>query len=267
MVFKNSKPFTGFDDKYFVFIATFLNTQILLSLFYPGALYQAPFFMSLKKWLEYGIITLLLIAALRAVYFIQLKRYPGHKNRNRRWLTLTLLLIPYSIILGSYLIFIEPYMGNELLGYQQPTMQTLLINGVVLLICNVSLYTTLIYIYQLNKSKVDAEVLKRENAIAQLKALQQQMDPHFLFNSLNTMVYLTENDQAKSIEFLHKLAFIYKRMVSQTNKKLIFLKEELTYIEAYASLLQIRHGSNLEFKLEIEKDLHATYVIPITNWY
>ncbi|NJB37326.1 sensor histidine kinase [Croceivirga sp. JEA036] len=263
MLFKNSKPYTGFDDKYFVLAAIFLNTQILLSLFYQGALYALPFSTYLKKWVEYGGITLLLIGVLRVVYFIQLKKYPGYQNRNKRWLTLPLLLIPYSIILGGYLIFIEPYIGNELPGYQQPTMQTLLINGIVLLICNVSLYTVLIYIYQLNKSKIDAEVLKRENAIAQLKALQQQMDPHFLFNSLNTMVYLTENDHAKSIEFLHKLAFLYKRMVSQNNKNLIFLKEELTYIEAYASLLQIRHGTNLDFVQKIDNDLHATYVVPM----
>ncbi|OQD42157.1 hypothetical protein BUL40_12110 [Croceivirga radicis] len=235
-----------------------------MSLFYQNALYEVPFTIYFYKWLEYALVTVVLIVTLRTLYLYNLKKYPGPENRKKRWLFLPLLLIPFSIILCMYLFFIEPHVTTEIPGYVQPNTRTLVITGSIMLLVNEAAYTILIYIYELNQVKVKAEQLEKEKAIAQLINLQNQMNPHFLFNSLNTLVFLIENDKDKSIDFVHKLAFFYKRMVSQHHKNLISLKEELEYIEAYTKLLKIRHGGNLNFNFTIREDVLTNYVVPMS---
>ena len=115
-----------------------------------------------------------------------------------------------------YLFFIEPHVTTEIPGYVQPNTRTLVITGSIMLLVNEAAYTILIYIYELNQVKVKAEQLEKEKAIAQLINLQNQMNPHFLFNSLNTLVFLIENDKDKSIDFVHKLAFFTKEWFHNT---------------------------------------------------
>jgi two-component system, LytTR family, sensor kinase len=89
--------------------------------------------------------------------------------------------------------------------------------------------------------------LETENLHAQLNSLQQQLNPHFLFNSLNSLHSLIIEDPQTSQEFVQNLSLIFRYSLDFQKKKLITIQEELVFIEAYIYLLKIRFGDKLLF--------------------
>jgi len=90
--------------------------------------------------------------------------------------------------------------------------------------------------------------LDKERSQAELQALTNEMDPHFLFNSLNTLNHLIVNEPTQAHRFNNRLAQVYKYFLINKNKELISLKDELEFIEDYFYLLQIRHDDRLQLQ-------------------
>ncbi len=126
---------------------------------------------------------------------------------------------------------------------------------------------TLIYeiLFLSKEREIDNKIvdqLDRERTQAELQALSNEMDPHFLFNSLNTLNYLITNQPQQARLFNNKLAQVYKYFLVNKNKELITLDEELEFIENYFFLLQIRHDSKLELHTQLLYNTQATLVPP-----
>lgn len=101
------------------------------------------------------------------------------------------------------------------------------------------------------QAAVDAERLKKESVEAQYNNLKNQVNPHFLFNSLNALTNLVYQDQDKAVKFIKQLSDVYRYVLDSRDKEVISLEEELKFLEAYTFLQQIRFGG----KLKIEVDL------------
>jgi two-component system, LytTR family, sensor kinase len=92
--------------------------------------------------------------------------------------------------------------------------------------------------------------LEAENLKAQLNSLQQQLNPHFLFNSLNSLQSLMREDVEKSQIFVQNLSTVLRYSLDFQKKELITVSEELQLLEAYLYLLRIRFGDKLKLKFE-----------------
>ncbi|GAB2645468.1 hypothetical protein GCM10027035_44460 [Emticicia sediminis] len=103
-----------------------------------------------------------------------------------------------------------------------------------------------------NEILLENEHLKNENLLVQLTSLKNQLNPHFLFNSLNTLSWLINEDKEKSQRYLQKLSQVLRYSLSMQEQSLVSLKEELTLLENYIFLLQIRFGDNLKIVRNIE---------------
>jgi sensor histidine kinase YesM len=101
------------------------------------------------------------------------------------------------------------------------------------------------------KSVVMAEQLKRENMAAQYESLKSQVNPHFLFNSFNTLSNLVYEDQDKAVKFIKQLSEVYRYVLDTRNKEVVPLSEELKFINSYIYLQQIRFGDKLHFRVNI----------------
>jgi len=104
--------------------------------------------------------------------------------------------------------------------------------------------------------------LDRERSQAELQALQNEMDPHFIFNSLNTLNHLILNDPEKAHQYNNKLAQVYKYFLINKNRELISLKNELEFIDDYFYLLQLRHDNKLHLDIKLDGDPDGTIMIP-----
>ncbi|MBS1543454.1 MAG: histidine kinase [Bacteroidetes bacterium] len=104
------------------------------------------------------------------------------------------------------------------------------------------------------QAALDAETLRKESAMARYDALKSQINPHFLFNSLNALTNLVYEDQDKAARFIKQLSEVYRYVLDTREKELVLLVEELRFVKAYLFLQQIRFGDNLNIELEVEDE-------------
>ena len=104
------------------------------------------------------------------------------------------------------------------------------------------------------KSIEKNEELKRENLQAKYEALKNQVNPHFLFNSLNTLSGLVEQKPELATDFIKKLSDIYRYVLEQNDKELVSIKEEMKFVEDYIFLSQMRFGKGLIFNSRLTKN-------------
>jgi two-component system, LytTR family, sensor kinase len=98
---------------------------------------------------------------------------------------------------------------------------------------------------------------------SQLNALKSQVNPHFLFNSLNTLSSLIENDESKAETFLNEMTRVYNYILRSDNTKLVPLESELKFLQSYAYLLYERFGSGLQFNNSIAESDKQKLISPL----
>jgi len=104
------------------------------------------------------------------------------------------------------------------------------------------------------ESAVEAERLKKENMEAQFNSLRSQVNPHFLFNSLNALTNLVYQDQDQAVKFIKQLSSVYRYILSTRDKELVSLAEELEVLHSYLFLQQIRFGEKLKLRVDLNGD-------------
>jgi LytS/YehU family sensor histidine kinase len=109
------------------------------------------------------------------------------------------------------------------------------------------------------------EQLDHELTRAGIMALRNELDPHFIFNSLTALSHLISNDPFKADLFNRKLAEVYKYFLINREKEFITLSKEMDFVKDYFFLLSIRHDHKLQLHLDIaETDAKQFLVIPYT---
>lgn len=113
-------------------------------------------------------------------------------------------------------------------------------------------------------AQVEAETLKKQHAEARFEALRNQVNPHFLFNSFNTLSSLVYKDADASSKFIEQLSNVYRYLLNNSQNKIVKLSQELAFIDSYIYLLQIRFQENIKINRQISNGLNDTYIAPAT---
>lgn len=108
---------------------------------------------------------------------------------------------------------------------------------------------------------IEAERIQIETLAAKHEALKNQINPHFLFNSLNALSNLVYEDEGKAIKFVDQLTEIYKYVLSSRDRELVPLEEELAFLESYLYLQQIRFED--KFMVEFALESRSGFVPPL----
>ncbi|GAB3717055.1 hypothetical protein GCM10027592_58850 [Spirosoma flavus] len=103
--------------------------------------------------------------------------------------------------------------------------------------------------------------LEQEKTDVQLRALQAQVNPHFLFNSLNSLSALIEDDPPRAGQFVDELSVVYRYLLKANDQQLTTLANELAFIQAYYHLLKTRYGTSLTLNVAVDPDVNA-YLLP-----
>ena len=98
---------------------------------------------------------------------------------------------------------------------------------------------------------INEERLKREAVELQYKALKNQVNPHFLFNSLNTLSSLVYQNQETAVKFIKQLSDVYRYVLEHKDNELVKMGEEINFVEKYVFLQKIRFGENLKTEIDI----------------
>jgi hypothetical protein len=113
-------------------------------------------------------------------------------------------------------------------------------------------YETVFLIREREDDRVRVERLERSRAEGELAALNAQLDPHFLFNSLNTLGHVIAHDAELARDFCDRLAEVYRYVLACRGRSLVELQEELEFIGSYFHLLSSRFGAALALKVDDE---------------
>jgi sensor histidine kinase YesM len=192
------------------------------------------------------------------------KRYPAIEQTNYRVIFTAITIIIYTIIaqasiklvIGNLLEIMEPLTWQGFYdGFYVSTITTI----IILLI-----YETTYFFSQWKKEVLNAEKLKSQQLKMELSVLKNQISPHFLFNSLNTLITLIEENPKVASDFTEKLSEVYRYILQNKEKELVKLSTELHFVESYLFLLKMRFGNNLNFEKNISEDLLEQYIPPLT---
>ncbi len=117
------------------------------------------------------------------------------------------------------------------------------------------------YIIQREKRLGKLQLAENEKIKFQLQTLKSQVNPHFLFNSFNTLISVIEKNQQSAVEYVQKLSEFFRNMVNYRNIDFISLDEEITMADVYFYLQQKRYTQNLMMQLDITTEQRKKYGI------
>jgi LytS/YehU family sensor histidine kinase len=179
----------------------------------------------------------------------------------RKIAVLVLTVTCYTIPISALLLVIWYKLFNAgIVNWDKITTTTLIIMICVLFITHT--YETVFLVREAESEKLKKEQLERARAEAELEALKNQIDPHFIFNSLNTLSYLIEKDPVKARQFNDNLADVYRYILQNKARELVLLHEEILFLNDYFSLLKIRFERAVQLQIGINPHLYDQYLIP-----
>ncbi len=176
-------------------------------------------------------------------------------------------------------MFLFTVIGNNLLGwltddvifkgrYEAHFSTNILINSnsaaIFCTIMIIAVYESIYFMNELKKSVEEKENLKRENLSAQLSALKTQVNPHFLFNNLNTLSAVIPEDPKLAIDFVQEMSKVYRHILEVKDEKSIPLHEELDVLKAYGFLMKTRFGNNLDIDINVPDEKLKQRIVPFS---
>jgi len=206
----------------------------------------------------YGSINSVLVGgafALGLTFMVNIldRKLPWLRFPLKRLIVQFLITIGLSLILIVFAIFLTGYFWN-----QKITSDYFLKSGYFLakvaftfVFAGSLISNAILFFMNWKEVAVQQEKLKREQLALQYETLKSQVNPHFLFNNLNSLTSLISTNPEKAIEFVKKLSEVYRYVLDQKNHELVDLKIELKFLESYIFLQKIRFGTNLEVKVDV----------------
>lgn len=113
-------------------------------------------------------------------------------------------------------------------------------------------------------SQFQVERFKKESAESKFETLRAQVNPHFLFNSLNTLSSLIHEDPGKAGQFIRELSDVYRYILDTREKDTVVLRDELEFMRSYMFLLQLRHENRLFLSENIPVEYGSHQIVPAT---
>ena len=136
--------------------------------------------------------------------------------------------------------------------------------GVWITLSIVSVFHIIFFYNRYQKNKIKEQKVIAGAASAKFDALKNQLDPHFLFNSLNVLTSLIEENPDNAQRFTTSLSKVYRYVLEQKNKELVTVDEELNFARTYMSLLKMRFEDSIIFEIPDKASNPEAKVVPLS---
>jgi sensor histidine kinase YesM len=171
-----------------------------------------------------------------------------------------------SLAVGLVVMFLLACLQQFLLSHLDfgPVMLMIEVRGILI---NLTFYMFLHLVYQSFQNQqvaIELERTRTDNLGAQYELIKQQVNPHFLFNSLNTLKYMVESRDAHTVDFILKLSDFYRFTLESRKLDLIKLSEELEILNAYVFLLKARFEDGINLSINIDQAHYQSLLPPFT---
>jgi two-component system, LytTR family, sensor kinase len=174
-----------------------------------------------------------------------------------------------ACFISTTFLFLVSFYGFHLVrgvhvGNPYRVIPVIIICSMVLAMVHAGIYEAMEYSRRLGSLEAEKEELLRINLQSQFDSLKQQVNPHFLFNSINTVSSLITKDPARAQKFLSEMSKVYRYLLQSNEEELVTLETELRFIDSYFHLLKTRFTDGLFLDLQIGDDVLQYQVPPLT---
>jgi two-component system, LytTR family, sensor kinase len=247
-----------------VLVGTMLPMALLVNYF----LYGSSYWSSASQFISTTITSFLFFGSGFLTYgFVAIllrNRFPDDKQLFKRFSICLSIFFLMSAVYISLLLLIYDYF--DFYGYEY--MESDFMKGYLTLI-TLNVFLTFLNegIYRFEKFKLtitENEQLKKEYVHSQLIGLKSQMNPHFLFNSLNSLSSLIHDDAEEAELFLDHMSKVYRYLLRNNEEKLVTIETELNFIKSYFYLLKSRYKDALELVINVSSDRLEQWLPPLT---
>jgi hypothetical protein len=192
-------------------------------------------------------------------------------NQKTSWEEKPLLRIPIqfllTILLASLVSLGITSLAHAINPYREGLSPVLLTNALIYSVVNLVIMTVLeawIYFIEGSKARVEAKKLREELSQIKFEVLKSQINPHFMFNSLNVLSGLISTDVNKAQIFIDEFSHIYRYVLETIEQPVSTLERELDFMRSYLFLQQIRYGESLTYSVDIPADLLEKLLPPLS---
>ncbi|RIW18890.1 histidine kinase [Algoriphagus lacus] len=175
-----------------------------------------------------------------------------HEPVKRLFLTVSTYLV-YAYLVSFVIVFFYAWIEWKFELGQIPwrAIFKFTLTPMTIALVFMAIFTARSWLMEWKKSAIEAEQLRSEKLASQYQSLKDQLNPHFLFNSLNALSNLVYEDADKSAAFIQKLSKIYRYVLDVQQEQLVELDRELDFAKNYLELQKIRFEENLNFKMDV----------------
>ena len=198
------------------------------------------------------------------IYGLLDKKFSWQDHLVKRAISQILAIIAYSataymvVMVIMYMIVVGSLPENPVSWGLRSSYIAILVSFTVSLI-----FVAVAFFTNWRKSQLEAERFKAEMLMYKYETLQNQINPHFLFNSFNVLSDLVYEDQKKAVDFISQLSQLFRYVLDSRDKELVPVREEFEFIEAYNYLLQTRFEDKLSIELDFEAE-EEEMIVPMT---
>jgi two-component system, LytTR family, sensor kinase len=186
------------------------------------------------------------------------KKYPWEHHPAKHLIIEIIAIFIYTMTVGGIIYYLSvnywelPIKDEEVMPSIITTLLiTYLITGI----------HESVFFYQQWKYNFSKSIrLERDNIAARYEALRSQINPHFLFNSLNSLVSLVEENKT-AVDYVRNLSDLLRYMLKSSEKELVLLRDELVVLHNYTALQQLRFGENLKIVIDVSQSSYH-YALP-----
>ncbi|MEO6252975.1 MAG: histidine kinase [Ferruginibacter sp.] len=256
----------GFNDGPLI-LFTIPVLSLIVPIVFMGCRFDREPYFGWDKFLTTLLITIPLWAGDRGIMIWSRTKYPLFKDVRKRLIHQSVSMLLFTII-GNNLFgwILDDYVFTNNYGRHFKTDGLISSNSAAIFctIMIIAIYESIYFMNELKKSVEEKETLKSESLKAQLNALRTQVNPHFLFNNLNTLTALIPETPKQAVEFVQQMSKVYRHILEVQDEKTIPLKDELDVLRAYGFLLKTRFGENLDIVIDVPHEKLQQHIVPLS---
>ena len=186
----------------------------------------------------------------------------SHKALNRIFVQFV-----YSVTIAVLVSLIFTLFANVLKPYAEDFEGVIISNALIFSVVNIVVMTILeawIFYIQSKRSEQKARNLQQELSQIKYEVLKSQINPHFMFNSLNVLSGMIKKDTGKAQQFIDEFSQIYRYVLETIEQPVATLEKELDFMRSYLFLQQIRYGEDLSYSVSIKAHLLNMVLPPLS---
>jgi LytS/YehU family sensor histidine kinase len=195
------------------------------------------------------------------------RRYPKWQMSAEKYLTGLMIFKGYSLVVFTLVCILPNYVFTSRLVSPLSEAGELRLYYIMLVLVSAIYYgiLTSFHVFKnIHQASLQAEKLQKEIAQAQFESLKNQVNPHFLFNSLNVLTSLIALDPLLAEKFTEQLSKAYRYVLEHKGDDMVHLRTELEFIHSYIFLIDIRFKDKLKVNIDLPADRLNWLLPPLT---